>query len=85
MREGINNFFLDFVLYNGGVRSPKLLKFFETFPESKTMLLSQETLPVCNIDGSDGDAKVAKKNDGGRNKQCKDIVVVEETSNSLLR
>ena len=38
-----------------------------------------------NINGSYGDAKVDKKNDGGRNKQCKDIVVVEETSNSLLR
>ena len=38
--EGRNQqFFLDFVLYNGGVRSPKLLKFFETFPESKTKLL----------------------------------------------
>ena len=42
-------------------------------------------IPVSNIDGSDGDTKVAKKNNGGRNKQCKDIVVVEETSNSLLR
>ena len=42
-------------------------------------------LPVGDIDGSYGDAKVAKKNNGGRNKQCKDIVVVEETSNSLLR
>ena len=42
-------------------------------------------LPVGNIDGSYGDPKVAKKNNGGRNKQCKDIVVVEETSDSLLR
>ena len=42
-------------------------------------------LPVSNIDGSDGDTKVAKKNNGGRNKQCKDIVVVEEASDSLLR
>ena len=38
-----------------------------------------------NVDGSDGDAKVDQKNDGGRNKQCKDIVVVEETSDNLLR
>ena len=42
-------------------------------------------LPVGDIDGSYGDPKVAKKNDGGRNKQCKDIVVVEEASDSLLR
>ena len=42
-------------------------------------------LPVGNIDGSYGDPKIAKKNNGGRNKQCKDIVVVEEASDSLLR
>ena len=38
-----------------------------------------------NVDGSDGDPKVAKKNNVCRNKQCKDIVVVEEASDSLLR
>ena len=64
-------FFLDIVLNNGGVRSPKLLKLFETLPESKTMLLigfHKRCLPVSNIHGNYGDAKVARKNNGGRNK-----------------
>ena len=54
-------------------------------PKNAANRVSQEMLPVCNIDGSYGDTKVAKKNNGGRNKQCKDVVVVQEASDGLLR